>query len=87
MKIAFIGKMCSGKTWCINYLKSLNSDFFVTRFAKMVKVIANDLSVTLGGLGSILELNLMLPLIAHNLLYSISILTNSIKVFNEKNSS
>ena len=43
MKIAFIGKMCSGKTWCINYLKSLNSDFFVTRFAKMVKVIANDL--------------------------------------------
>ena len=48
------------------------------------QVIANDLAVTLGGLGSILELNLMLPLIAHNLLYSIRILANSIKVFEEK---
>jgi len=48
------------------------------------QVIANDLSVTLGGLGSILELNLMLPLIAHNLLYSISILSNSIKIFDKK---
>ena len=48
------------------------------------QVIANDLAVTLGGLGSILELNLMLPLIAHNLLYSISILSNSIIIFKEK---
>ena len=48
------------------------------------QVIANDLAVTLGGLGSILELNLMLPLIAHNLLYSINILSNSMTVFKEK---
>ena len=48
------------------------------------QVIANDLAVTLGGLGSILELNLMLPLIAHNLLYSISILSNSMIIFKEK---
>ena len=48
------------------------------------QVIANDLAVTLGGLGSILELNLMLPLIAHNLLYSINILSNSMIVFKEK---
>ena len=47
-------------------------------------MIANDLAVTLGGLGSILELNLMLPLIAHNLLYSISILSNSMFIFKEK---
>ena len=48
------------------------------------QVIANDLAITLGGLGSILELNLMLPLIAHNLLYSISILSNSMFIFKEK---
>ena len=48
------------------------------------QVIANDTAITLGGLGSIFELNLMLPLIAHNLLYSIKILSNSINVFNEK---
>ena len=43
MKIAFVGKMCSGKTWCVEYLQTLNSSFYVTRFAKMVKVIARDL--------------------------------------------
>ncbi|MBI45627.1 MAG: aspartate ammonia-lyase [Candidatus Marinimicrobia bacterium] len=48
------------------------------------QVIANDLAVTLGALGSVLELNLMLPLIAHNLLYSVSILSNSIYIFNDK---
>ena len=48
------------------------------------QVIANDLAITLGGLGSILELNLMLPLIAHNLLYSISIMSNSMITFKEK---
>jgi fumarate hydratase class II len=48
------------------------------------QVIANDLAVTLGGLGSILELNLMLPLIGHNLLYSISILSNALRIFENK---
>tara|TARA_Y100001970_G_C14252899_1_gene873139 strand:- start:5309 stop:6706 length:1398 start_codon:yes stop_codon:yes gene_type:complete len=48
------------------------------------QVIANDLAITLGGIGSIFELNLMLPLIAHNLLYSLEILSNSINVFNDK---
>ena len=48
------------------------------------QVIANDLAVSLGGLGSIFELNLMLPLIAHNLLYSIFILSNGLDVFTEK---
>ena len=48
------------------------------------QVIANDTAITLGGLGSVFELNLMLPLIAHNILYSIKILSNSINIFNEK---
>ena len=48
------------------------------------QVIGNDLAITIGALGSILELNLMLPLIAHNLLYSIFILSNSIEVFDNK---
>ena len=48
------------------------------------QVIANDTAITLGGLGSVLELNLMLPMIAHNLLYSIKILSNSILMFNDK---
>ena len=33
------------------------------------QVIANDTAINLGGLGSIFELNLMLPLIAHNMLF------------------
>jgi len=48
------------------------------------QVISNDLAVTLGGLGSIFELNLMLPLIANNLLYSITILSNALEVFKTK---
>ena len=47
------------------------------------QVIANDSAITLGGLGSIFELNLMLPLIAHNILYSITILSNGMNAFNE----
>jgi len=48
------------------------------------QVIANDTAITLGGLGSVFELNLMLPLIAHNILFSIEILSNSIEVFQKK---
>ena len=48
------------------------------------QVIANDLAITLGGQGGAFELNVMLPLIAHNLLESINILSNSIKIFNTK---
>ncbi len=42
------------------------------------QVIGNDLAVTLGGRGGRLELNLMMPLIAHNLLES------ACRVFREK---
>ena len=48
------------------------------------QVIANDTAITLGGLGGVFELNLMLPLIANNILNSIRILSNSMKVFDEK---
>tara|TARA_Y100000590_G_scaffold406281_1_gene495312 strand:- start:376 stop:807 length:432 start_codon:yes stop_codon:yes gene_type:complete len=48
------------------------------------QVIANDTAITLGGLGGVFELNLMLPLIANNILYSVKILSNSIKMFDEK---
>ena len=48
------------------------------------QVIANDLAITLGAQGSAFELNVMLPLIAHNLLQSINILSNSINIFNDK---
>jgi len=48
------------------------------------QVIANDLAVTLGAQGGAFELNVMLPLIAHNLLQSINILSNSINIFNDK---
>ena len=46
------------------------------------QVIANDSAITLGGLGSVFELNLMLPLIANNILCSIKILSNAVTVFN-----
>jgi len=48
------------------------------------QVIGNDMAITLGGQGGIFELNLMLPLIAHNLCQSINILATSSKIFNEK---
>ena len=48
------------------------------------QVIGNDLAITLGGQGGVFELNLMLPLIAHNLLQSIQILSNASIMFTEK---
>ena len=43
MKIAFIGKMASGKTTCCDYLKTIDSSFEATSFAKMVKHIATEI--------------------------------------------
>ena len=48
------------------------------------QVIGNDAAVTVGGLGGVFELNLMLPLIAHNLLDSITVLTGAANMFREK---
>jgi fumarate hydratase class II len=49
-----------------------------------VQVMGNDLAVALGGQGGILELNLMLPLICHNLLESIELLRNGIVNLTER---
>ena len=48
------------------------------------QVIGNDAAVTVGGLGGVFELNLMLPMIAHNLLDSITVLTGAANMFREK---
>ena len=48
------------------------------------QVIANDLAITLGAQGGAFELNVMLPLIANNLIQSINILSNGIVMFNDK---
>ena len=48
------------------------------------QIIGNDLAITIGGQGGVFELNLMLPLIAHNLTNSITILSNGTIVFTEK---
>lgn len=45
------------------------------------QVIGNDAAITLGGLGSYFELNVMMPLIAHNLISSIEILSNAVRAF------
>ena len=45
------------------------------------QVIGYDSAITLGGLGGVFELNLMLPLIGFNILESIHILSNGIKMF------
>ncbi|MGC5327889.1 class II fumarate hydratase [Brevibacillus sp. SYSU BS000544] len=45
------------------------------------QVIGNDATITTAGLGSQLEINVMMPVIAYNLLQSISILTTSMDVF------
>ncbi len=46
-----------------------------------MQVVGNDTVVTLGGTGGVLELNLSLPVIADNLLGSISLLTAAARVF------
>jgi fumarate hydratase, class II len=38
------------------------------------QIIGNDAAITLGGLGSMFELNTMMPLMAHNLLFSVEAL-------------
>lgn len=48
------------------------------------QVVGNDVAITFGGQGGILELNLMLPLIAHNLIQSIDLLAAAAEVFAEK---
>jgi fumarate hydratase class II len=48
------------------------------------QVIGNDTAITLGGQGGVFELNLMLPLIAHNLTQSIEILTSGSHIFTSK---
>ena len=48
------------------------------------QVIGNDTAVTLGGMMGQLDLNVMMPLMAHNLLQSITILAAACRVFDEK---
>ena len=49
-----------------------------------VQVIGNDAAITVGGQGGNFELNLMLPVIAHNLLQSLQLLGNAARVLAEK---
>jgi aspartate ammonia-lyase len=47
------------------------------------QVMSNDLAITLGAQAGQLELNAMMPLIAHNLLQSLTILHNGIHMLND----
>jgi fumarate hydratase class II len=49
-----------------------------------VQVIANDGAIVLGGQAGNLELNVMLPVMAYNLLQSVELLTTGIENFTEK---
>jgi len=49
-----------------------------------VQVMANDWAVTMGGQAGNLELNVMLPVMAYNLLQSVGLLKTSIENFTEK---
>jgi len=48
------------------------------------QVIGNDAAITLGGLAGNFELNVMMPLIAHNLLQSIDLLTRAALQFTDR---
>jgi fumarate hydratase class II len=48
------------------------------------QVIGNDVTITIAGQSGNFELNVMMPLIAHNLLQSIAILSSVSRVFTEK---
>jgi fumarate hydratase, class II len=49
-----------------------------------IQVLANDVAVTIGNAGGNFELNVMLPLIAHNLLQSIMLLGNASRLLADK---
>ncbi len=49
-----------------------------------VQVMGNALTVSIGGQNAPLELNVMMPIIAYNMIFSIEILKNGIKIFAEK---
>ncbi|MFP5303546.1 aspartate ammonia-lyase, partial [Cobetia sp. SIMBA_158] len=48
------------------------------------QVIGNDATITVAGQSGNFELNVMLPVIAYNILQSIELLTNSAKALAEK---
>lgn len=48
------------------------------------QVIGNDLTVTIGGQGGVFELNVMMPVIAHNVLESIRLLVASARNFADR---
>ncbi|RJQ52217.1 MAG: class II fumarate hydratase [Desulfobacteraceae bacterium] len=48
------------------------------------QIIGNDTAITLGGQGGIFELNVMLPVIAYNLLQSIRLLGNAARILSDK---
>ena len=48
------------------------------------QVIGNDATITLGGMSGAFELNVMMPVIAYNLLQSIELLTNSCRLLADK---
>src|SRR6185295_6549199 len=48
------------------------------------QVIGNDLTVTIGGQAGVLELNVMMPVMAHNVLESIRLLAASANNFAER---
>jgi len=49
-----------------------------------VQVIGNDAAIALGGASGLLDLNVMLPMMAHNLLESERLLASSIRLFADK---
>ena len=49
-----------------------------------VQVMGNDLAITLGNQHGNFELNSMLPLIAHNLLQSLTLLAHAAQLFADK---
>jgi len=48
------------------------------------QIVGNDAAVTWGGASGSFELNVMMPLIAHNLLQSIHVLSGAVAIFEEK---
>ncbi|MEL6350044.1 MAG: aspartate ammonia-lyase, partial [Myxococcota bacterium] len=48
------------------------------------QVFGNDVAINLGGQGGNFELNVYLPMMAHNLLQSVSLLANGARTFAEK---
>src|SRR6267142_1560388 len=63
-----------------NYFEALSTQDTAVELSGQLKVIGNDATITVAGQSGNFQLNVMLPVIAHNLLQSVQLLANAARL-------